>query len=87
MARGALAAARAPFTKPGGDGRAVLIGHDWGAIAAHGAANFAPERWRRLVTAAIPSLGTISPASLLCIRSRAAATPALSDSMQLGSAD
>lgn len=38
----------------GGDGDAVLIGHDWGALAAYGAATFAPERWRRVVTAAVP---------------------------------
>jgi len=38
----------------GGDRNAVLIGHDWGAEAAYGAAAFAPDRWRRLVTLAIP---------------------------------
>ena len=38
----------------GGDGNAVLIGHDWGAKAAYGAAAFAPGRWRRLVTLAVP---------------------------------
>lgn len=41
----------------GGDERAVLIGHDWGAEAAYGAAAHAPERWRRLVTLAIPPAG------------------------------
>ena len=38
----------------GGDGSAVLIGHDWGAEAAYGAAAHAPGRWRRLVTLAVP---------------------------------
>jgi len=38
----------------GGDGDAVLIGHDWGAEAAYGAAAFAPDRWRRVVTLAVP---------------------------------
>jgi pimeloyl-ACP methyl ester carboxylesterase len=38
----------------GGDASAVLIGHDWGAEAAYGAAAFAPDRWRRLVTLAVP---------------------------------
>lgn len=38
----------------GGDGRAVLIGHDWGAAVSYTAAAFAPERWRRVVTLAIP---------------------------------
>jgi pimeloyl-ACP methyl ester carboxylesterase len=40
----------------GGDGDAILIGHDWGAEIAYGAAATAPERWRRLVTLAIPPL-------------------------------
>src|SRR5580704_4023080 len=38
----------------GGDGHAVLIGHDWGAEAAYGAVAFSPDRWRRLVTLAVP---------------------------------
>jgi pimeloyl-ACP methyl ester carboxylesterase len=38
----------------GGDEDAVLIGHDWGAEAAYGAAAYAPHRWRRLVTLAVP---------------------------------
>ncbi|GGI06901.1 alpha/beta fold hydrolase [Egicoccus halophilus] len=38
----------------GGSRDAVLVGHDWGAIAAMRAAAAAPERWRRLVTLAVP---------------------------------
>jgi pimeloyl-ACP methyl ester carboxylesterase len=38
----------------GGAGDAVLIGHDWGAETAYGAAASTPERWRRLVSLAIP---------------------------------
>ncbi len=38
----------------GGDGDAVIIGHDWGAFATYGAAAYQPERWRRVVTAAVP---------------------------------
>jgi pimeloyl-ACP methyl ester carboxylesterase len=38
----------------GGDRDAVLIGHDWGAEAAYAAAAGAPDRWRRLVTLAVP---------------------------------
>jgi pimeloyl-ACP methyl ester carboxylesterase len=38
----------------GGDGRAVLIGHDWGAAAAYVAASVAPERFRAVVTMAVP---------------------------------
>jgi len=37
----------------GGDGDAVIIGHDWGAFATYGAAAFQPDRWRRVVTAAV----------------------------------
>ncbi|MEY2740260.1 MAG: alpha/beta fold hydrolase [Ilumatobacteraceae bacterium] len=38
----------------GGDGRAVVIGHDWGAPAAYGAAIDAPDRWRAVVGMAVP---------------------------------
>ncbi len=38
----------------GGDGDAVLIGHDWGAEAAYGAAAHAPDRWRRVVALGVP---------------------------------
>jgi pimeloyl-ACP methyl ester carboxylesterase len=37
-----------------GDGSAVLIGHDWGALAAYGAASGGADRWRRVVAAAVP---------------------------------
>jgi len=40
-----------------GAASAVVIGHDWGALAAHGAAILAPERVRRLVTLAVPHRG------------------------------
>lgn len=52
---GALAAdANALHERLGGDGDAVLIGHDWGAEAAYAAAAHAPGRWRSLVTMAVP---------------------------------
>ena len=38
----------------GGDGDALVIGHDWGAMGAYAAAHLEPERWRRVVTAAVP---------------------------------
>ncbi len=38
----------------GGDGDAVLVGHDWGALMAYPAAAHQPDRWRRVVTAAVP---------------------------------
>jgi pimeloyl-ACP methyl ester carboxylesterase len=55
---GALAAdAVALHEALGGDADAVLIGHDWGAEAAYAAAADAPDRWRRLVTLAVPPNG------------------------------
>jgi pimeloyl-ACP methyl ester carboxylesterase len=45
---------RALHEELGGAGDAVLIGHDWGAETAYQAAAEAPERWRRLVTLAVP---------------------------------
>jgi pimeloyl-ACP methyl ester carboxylesterase len=38
----------------GGGPDAVLIGHDWGAAAAYGAAPAAPDRWSRVVAMAVP---------------------------------
>jgi pimeloyl-ACP methyl ester carboxylesterase len=38
----------------GGDERAVLVGHDWGATAVYSAAAAEPDRFRRLVGLAIP---------------------------------
>ena len=38
----------------GGDERAVVIGHDWGAQATYGAARSAPDRWRKVVAMAVP---------------------------------
>ena len=49
--------ALALHTALGGDENAVLIGHDWGAEASYLAARLEPERWRRLVTVAIPPAG------------------------------
>jgi pimeloyl-ACP methyl ester carboxylesterase len=48
----------------GGDDRAVLIGHDWGAISAYGTIAFVPERWRRAVTFAVPPPGVFAAAFL-----------------------
>ncbi len=44
----------------GGDGDAVIVGHDWGARAANGAAAFAPDRWRRVVTLAVPPAAAVA---------------------------
>ncbi|GAA3926886.1 alpha/beta fold hydrolase [Actinomadura viridis] len=43
----------------GGDGNAVIIGHDWGAFATYGAAASAPGLWRRVVTLALPPLNVM----------------------------
>jgi pimeloyl-ACP methyl ester carboxylesterase len=48
----------------GGDDRAVLIGHDWGAMTCYGAIAFAPDRWRRAVTLAVPPTGSLGAAFL-----------------------
>jgi pimeloyl-ACP methyl ester carboxylesterase len=44
----------------GGDGQAVIVGHDWGAMATYVAANHEPERWRRVVTMAVPPAGAVA---------------------------
>jgi pimeloyl-ACP methyl ester carboxylesterase len=41
----------------GGGEPAVLIGHDWGAAAAYGAAQAAPEKISKLITIAVPHGG------------------------------
>ena len=44
----------------GGDGTAVVISHDWGARAANGAAGVAPDRWRKVVTMAVPPAAAVA---------------------------
>jgi len=44
----------------GGDGDAVIIGHDSGARAATGAAALEPDRWRRVVTMSVPPAGAVA---------------------------
>ncbi len=57
---GALAAdANALHEALGGGSDAVLIGHDWGAIAAYSAAAHAPDRWRTVVTLAVPPVSAM----------------------------
>jgi pimeloyl-ACP methyl ester carboxylesterase len=52
---GVLAAdANALHEALGGEGDAVLIGHDWGATAVYPAVNHEPDRWRAMVAAAVP---------------------------------
>jgi len=48
----------------GGDERALLVGHDWGAAIAYGACALAPERWARCVALAVPPLAVFAAALL-----------------------
>ena len=48
----------------GGDERAVLIGHDWGALTAYMAAAAAPARWRRVIAAAVPPAAAMATAMM-----------------------
>jgi pimeloyl-ACP methyl ester carboxylesterase len=62
---GALAAdACALHEALGGDSEAVIIGHDWGAVATYGAASLEPQRWSAVVGAAVPPGGALSQAFL-----------------------
>ncbi len=44
----------------GADDRAVLVGHDWGAIASYGVVNSDPAAFSRLVTLAAPPAGALA---------------------------
>jgi pimeloyl-ACP methyl ester carboxylesterase len=46
----------------GGGSDAVLVGHDWGAMAAYGAITHAPQRWARAVTLAVPPVASMAAA-------------------------
>jgi len=48
----------------GGRDDAVLIGHDWGAVASYGAAAHSPSTWRRMVTMAVPPTSSVAEAFL-----------------------
>ncbi|HXX90784.1 MAG TPA: alpha/beta hydrolase [Acidimicrobiales bacterium] len=58
---GALATdANALHEALGGDDRAVLVGHDWGAMTSYAAAAHQPGRWRRGVTMGVPPFGAVA---------------------------
>lgn len=44
----------------GGDGRAVVVGHDWGALAAYACVAADPSRWSRIVTMAVPPMSAMA---------------------------
>ncbi len=46
----------------GGDGDAVIIGHDWGAPSCYGAAIDAPTRWRKIIGMAVPPTAALGMA-------------------------
>jgi pimeloyl-ACP methyl ester carboxylesterase len=48
-----------------GDSRAVLIAHDWGALAAYGSAALEPARWRRCAIMNVPPLGVFGQVAFL----------------------
>jgi pimeloyl-ACP methyl ester carboxylesterase len=48
----------------GGDDRTVLVGHDWGAIAANALGAHAESPYRRIVSLAVPPLGALQGAPL-----------------------
>ena len=45
----------------GGDERAVLVGHDWGALAANGLSAHPDSPFRRVVSMAVPPIPALSP--------------------------
>ncbi len=45
----------------GGDARAVLIGHDWGAITANGVGALEGSPFRRVVSMAVPPFSAMNP--------------------------
>lgn len=49
-------------TEFGGDGRCLLVGHDWGAMASYGAVGVQPQAFDKLVTLAVPPTASISDA-------------------------
>ena len=52
---GALSAdANALHEALGGDARAVIVGHDWGAPSAYGAVASEPQRWAKVVGMSVP---------------------------------
>lgn len=46
----------------GGDGDAIIIGHDWGSGAANIAAAKEPDRWSKVVMMAVPPAGRVGAA-------------------------
>lgn len=54
--------ANALHTALNGDHTAVIIGHDWGAPSAYGAAIISPDKWRKVVGISVPPWGAVGHA-------------------------
>ncbi|HTE52014.1 MAG TPA: alpha/beta hydrolase [Kofleriaceae bacterium] len=65
-----LAADVAGLIEALGEEQAIVVGHDWGASAAFGAAILFPERVRFLVTLAIPHPASVRPTPALLWKAR-----------------
>src|SRR4051794_12054653 len=61
---GLMADAVGLYDELGGDDRTVLVGHDWGAIAANALGAHPDSPYRRIVALAIPPLGAVHGAPL-----------------------
>jgi len=44
----------------GAGGPAVIVGHDWGALATYGAVAHQPQLWRKAVTISVPPIGAVA---------------------------
>ena len=66
----ALAADAGALIEALGAEQAILVGHDWGASAAYGAAILFPQRIRMLVTVAIPHPASLRPSPRLLWKAR-----------------
>jgi len=53
-----------------GGGPAILVGHDFGAAAAYAAVTMAPDRFKQLITVAIPHPRSLKPTPLLAWKVR-----------------
>ena len=50
--------------------KAIVVGHDWGALSAYAATSMAPEKVERLVTVAVPHSRAIKPSFKLLWQAR-----------------
>lgn len=53
-----------------GEKQAIIVGHDWGALAAYSAASLGPEKLKLLVTVAIPHPRSLKPSPIIAWKIR-----------------